>query len=49
MPLKSKEELDNMSRGEVIDHLLEVSEDRSEVTIIREAARIKAVELLKDI
>lgn len=44
--MKSKEELDKMTKTELVDYLLNVSEDPNEPCIIREAARCKAVQLL---
>jgi len=44
--MKSKEELEKMNKTELIDYLLEVSEDPTEPCIIREMAALKAVQLL---
>ncbi len=44
--MKTKEELDKMSKPELIDYLLEVSQDPKEACIVREMAALKAIQLL---
>lgn len=44
--MKPKEELDKMSKPELIDYLLEVSNDKKEACIVREMAKLKAIQLV---
>jgi len=44
--MKSKEELDKMSKTELINYLIEVSQDPKEACIVREMAGLKAVLLI---
>jgi hypothetical protein len=43
--MKTKEELNKMNKTELIDYLLEVSEDKKEAIIVRGMARAKAFQL----